>query len=499
MHGVRRHIHHSYAVRCTYFSDVPQETCTPTEETSYQHSDLEQWQSQYGGEIHQLHRPDTEDPPAWVWVCHDGLQKLHQESLTSLHEELDGLGLEAFDRRHNQCSLQVMESKPAENRSAENAPAENGAAENGAAEIKSAENAPAENGAAENKPDAPSPSTLSFDTLPCANAIRKKLVTDSRPRWGLDTTVFCDTTSFLPYHGLEHATCVNVHLGEAQLLRFRPFQTYLPCGPDIEIRLTPGTLYVFSEHAVGRGWKTPRNRKQVIFRHTMGCEVQLQKQTIIQQKIWDEREKLHAAENAAREARLKEAAALREKRLAVKAEEAEKRRILLAAKEQEKQERKEARERAAEERKQAKEAAKAKAKEDRELKRKERIENKLRAKKEALEERKQLRLEKKRKKKLSDDMFAGQTEVLVRAARLGADDALFYEWLQCSPLDLHRDLHAAWSSAETIPEATAPLGRKTLDATRELFHRYVDMVRAKRQKMDDDLIDAGSTQGISPI
>lgn len=455
MHGVRRHIHHSYAVRCTYFSDVPQETCTPTEETSYQHSDLEQWQSQYGGEIHQLHRPDTEDPPAWVWVCHDGLHKLHQESLTSLHEELDGLGLEAFDRRHNQCSLQVVESKSAENGS--------------------------------------------FDTLPCANAIRKKLVTDSRPRWGLDTTVFCDTTSFLPYHGLEHATCVNVHLGEAQLLRFRPFQTSLPCGPDIEIRLTPGTLYVFSEHAVGRGWKTPRNRKQVIFRHTMGCEVQLEKQTIIQQKIWDEREKLHAAENAAREARLKEAAALREKRLAAKAEEAEKRRILLAAKEQEKQERKEARERAAEERKQAKEAAKAKAKEDRELKRKERIENKLRAKKEALEERKQRRLEKKRKKKLTDDMFAGQTEVLVRAARLGADDALFYEWLQCSPLDLHRDLHAAWSSPETIPDATAPLGRKTLDATRELFHRYVDMVRAKRQKMDDDLIDAGSTQGISPI
>jgi hypothetical protein len=108
-------------------------------------------------------------------------------------------------------------------------------------------------------------------------------------------------------------------------------------------------------------------------------------------------------------------------------------------------------------------------------------------------------LEKKRKKKLTDDMFAGQTEVLVRAARLGADDSLFYEWLQCSPLDIHRDLHAAWSSAETIPDATAPLGRKTLDATRELFHRYVDMVRAKRQKMDDDLIDAGSTQGISPI
>ena len=523
MDGVRRHIHHSYAVTCTFFSDVSQKTCTLTEETpsntAYQHADLEQWQSQYGGEILQLHRPETEDPHAWVWVCHDGLHQLEQDSL-SLHEELDGLGLEAFDRRHNHCSLQVVEKldPPAGSKSASdsntlvsdsNTPAGSKSASdcntlvsdsNTPAGSKSASdsNTPAGSKSASDS-NTPASSTRSFDTLTRLNTMREKLVTDSRPHWGLDTTVFCDTTSFLPYHGLEHATCVNVHLGEAQLLRFRPFQTYLPCGPDIEINLKPGTVYILSEHAVGRGWKTPRNRKQIIFRHTIGCEIQLQKQILIQNKVWDERREVHAAENAAREARRTEVEALRQKRLAMKEEEAEKRRILNAAKEQEKLERKQARKRAAEERKVAKEAAKAKVQEDLELKRKQRIEEQLRVKKEALEEKKQRRLEKKRKKKLTDDMFAGQTEVLVRAARLGADDALFYEWLKCSPLDMHRDLHAAWSSPATIPDATAPLGMKTLESTRELFDRYVEMVRSKRQKMDDELIDAGSTQGISPI
>ena len=200
-----------------------------------------------------------------------------------------------------------------------------------------------------------------------------------------------------------------------------------------------------------------------------------------------------------RETKMKEVEDRRQKKLAIKAEEAEKRRVLEAAKEQEKRERKEARERAAEERKQAKEAAKAKAKEDRELKKKRRLETKALERKAALEEKKQRRLEKKRKKKLTDDMFAAQTEVLVRAARLGSDDALFYDWLKCSPLPQHVALHEAWSSPETIPtDSNHPLGMKTLEATRELFERYVDMVRSKRQKMDDDLIDAGSTQGISP-
>lgn len=445
---------------------MSQNTCTSAAETQsnapYRLSDLEDFKTKHGGEIVQLHRPNTEDPPAWVWVCRDGLQKFIGRQDSVFQEELDGLGLQKFEhtkidenghirKRHNHYSLRVSND-----------------------------------------------TRTSFDMLPCANALRETL--DAHNQWALETTVFCDMTSFLPYRGVEHSAMplITIHLGEEQRLRFQAFKNYLPESEYVEINMLPGTVCAWSEHALGAGWKC--DRAKITFRHTIGCEIQLEKQAIIQSKVYNERRQVHAAEAAAREARMKEVEDRRRKNLAIKAEEAEKKRILKAKQEQEKLERKQARERAAEEKKQAKEAAKAKAKEERELKRKRHIEEKERAKEEAKKERKRLKIEKKKKKKLTDDMFAAQTGVLVRAARLGSDDKSFFDWLKCSPLPQHVALHDAWSSPETIPtDSNHPLGMKTLESTRDLFDRYVDMVRDKRERIDEDLIDAGSTQGISPL
>jgi len=450
------------------------------------YDDLIEIQQKIGGDIVQLHREGTDDPKAWVYVCQDGVEKLMSwncpgilpATKVSLINELNALGHDGVDKT----------------RLARNGDIQNKNARWGFVLADFSQT-----------PDIANHKhrVHNFSDLPEVAKIRVALgkLTPEFENMVAEANVYFNEDCGIGYHGDDErpkSAVIGVNMGAERKIMWRPFKNFLPCGPPVEVNLRAGTIYMMSENAVGIGWTV--RRTETMFRHRAGSEYYLQKQDRMYAKRWEKRRDTYTRKSSIKEAKAKELEMIRAERLRAKAERAEKKRADEAAAAEIRREQKEAKAKIRAER----DAAKKKAQEERKAKveaeRAERKAKRKREQEEAAAKRTRERLDNKRKKTFTADLFAGQTAVLVDAAREGTSDYLFYKWLECSPNPEHKRLHVVWQHPEMIAEegSHGEYGMNTLERTRKEFDAYVEFVKAKRQAQEDEMI-AGTSHGISPI
>jgi hypothetical protein len=449
------------------------------------YDDLIEVQQKLGGDIVQLHREGTDDPKAWVYVCPDGVDKLMAWSTSenpataqSLINELNALGHDGVDK-----------TRRARNGDIQHKHARWGFVLSDFSQTPDIANRKHR--------------VHNFSDVSEVAKIRAALgkLSPDFENMVAEANVYFNEDCGIGYHGDDErpkSAVIGVNMGAERKVMWRPFKNFLPCGPPVEIHLRAGTIYMMSENAVGIGWTVGRTK--TMFRHRAGSDYYLQKQDRMYTKRWDKRHATYVAKTAIKNEKTNELEMIRAERLRAKAERAEKKRTDEAAAAAIRREQQEAKAKLRAEKDAAKKKAQVERKAKMEAERTERNAKRKRDQEAAAVTRTRERLENKRKKTFTADLFAEQTAVLVDAAREGTSDYLFYKWLECSPNTEHKQLHVVWQHPQMIAEegSHGEYGMNALERTRKEFDAYVEFVKAKRQAQEDEMI-AGASHGISPI